>query len=94
VDDEKPFMMYVAFLAPHDPRQSPNEYVERYNCESIDLPPNFAPEHPFNEGDHLIRDELLALFPRTPEIVQKFIGEYYAMIEHTDVQIGRVLDAL
>ena len=94
VDSEKPFMMYVAFLAPHDPRQSPDEYVKRYLADTIDVPNNFAPEHPFNEGDHLIRDELLAPYPRTPEIIQKFIGEYYAMIEHTDAQIGRILDAL
>ena len=89
-----PFMMYVAFLAPHDPRQSPDEYVEKYPAQSIDLPVNFMGEHPFDQGDHYIRDEILARFPRDPDVVKGFIGEYYAMIEHLDAQIGRVIDAL
>ena len=29
-NDEDPFFMYLAFNAPHDPRQSPKEYVEMY----------------------------------------------------------------
>ncbi len=89
-----PFMMYVAFLAPHDPRQSPDNYVAKYPAKSIDLPASYTTEHPFNQGDHYIRDELLADFPRKPEVVKGFIGEYYAMIEHMDRQIGRVLNAL
>ncbi len=89
-----PFMMYVAFLAPHDPRQSPDSYVAKYPGNTIDLPVSYAQEHPFNQGDHYIRDEILADFPRKPEVVKSFIGEYYAMIEHMDTQIGRVLDAL
>lgn len=92
--DAKPFMMYVAFLAPHDPRQSPDEYVEKYPAQSIDLPESFMGEHPFDQGDHYIRDEILMRFPRDPENVKGFIGEYYAMIEHVDMQIGRILDAL
>lgn len=89
-----PFMMYVAFLAPHDPRQSPDSYVAKYPGNTIDLPASYKTEHPFNQGDHYIRDEILADFPRKPEVVKNFIGEYYAMIEHMDTQIGKVLDAL
>lgn len=91
---DAPFMMYVAFLAPHDPRQSPDEYIAKYPAQSIKLPPSFMAEHPFDQGDHYIRDEILARFPRDPGVVKGFIGEYYAMIEHLDAQIGRVLDAL
>jgi len=89
-----PFMMYVAFLAPHDPRQSPDSYVAKYPGNTIDLPVSYKTEHPFNQGDHYIRDEILADFPRKPEVIKDFIGEYYAMIEHMDTQIGKVLDAL
>ncbi|MCK4879731.1 MAG: sulfatase-like hydrolase/transferase, partial [Bacteroidales bacterium] len=34
----QPFFMYVAFNAPHDPRQSPKEYVDLYPLENISLP--------------------------------------------------------
>ena len=47
---EKPFFMYLAFNAPHDPRQSPKEYVDRYPLERIALPRNFIPEYPYKES--------------------------------------------
>ena len=89
-----PFFMYVAFHAPHDPRQSPKEFVDMYPPESIKIPPNYLPEHPFDQGDHKLRDEVLAPFPRTKEAVQLHLSEYYAIISHADHQIGRILDSL
>ena len=91
---ENPFFMYVAFNAPHDPRQAPQEYLDRYPTDKITVPPNFLPEHPFDQGEHKTRDELLAPFPRTEHAVQVHRREYYAIISHMDVQIGRILDAL
>ena len=41
-----------------------------------------------------IRDEVLAPFPRTPEIVQQHIADYYGMITHMDAEMGRVLQTL
>jgi arylsulfatase A-like enzyme len=91
---EKPFFMYVAFNAPHDPRQSIKEFVEMYPREKIEIPENFLPEHPFDQGDHRIRDEKLAPFPRTKEAVQLHRQEYYGILSHLDHQIGRILTAL
>ncbi len=92
--DTQPFFMYVAFHAPHDPRQAPKEFVDMYPPEQIAVPPNYLPEHPFDQGDHRLRDETLAPFPRTKEAVQVHRSEYYAIITHVDRQIGRILDAL
>ncbi|MCL2659213.1 MAG: sulfatase-like hydrolase/transferase [Acidobacteriaceae bacterium] len=91
---DTPFFMYVGWNSPHDPRQAPKEYVDMYPQDKIEVPPNFLPEHPFNQGDHKVRDELLAPFPRTREAVQLHRREYYAHITYLDVQIGRILDAL
>ncbi|OQB29632.1 MAG: Arylsulfatase [Bacteroidetes bacterium ADurb.Bin174] len=93
----RPSFMYCAFNAPHDPRQSPQEYVEQYSIESIPLPGNFLPEHPFNKEmgtGRGMRDEKLAPFPRTSYAVKKHIQEYYGIISHLDEQIGRILKAL
>ena len=94
---ESPFFMYLAFNAPHDPRQSPAEYVARYPASSILIPDNFQPLYPYASeigcGPKL-RDERLAAFPRTPEAIQVHRQEYYAIITHMDAMIGRVLDAL
>jgi arylsulfatase A-like enzyme len=89
-----PFFMYVAFNAPHDPRQAPREYLDLYPPASLKLPPNFSPKHPFVIDSYTGRDEILAPYPRTPEIVRVHLQEYYALITHLDAQIGRVLDAL
>ncbi|MBN2449639.1 MAG: sulfatase-like hydrolase/transferase, partial [Lentisphaeria bacterium] len=91
---QRPFFLYVSFNAPHDPRQSPRRFLDLYPPDRIGLPPSYLPEHPFDQGDKRIRDERLAPFPRTPEAVRLHRAEYYAIITHFDVQIGRILDAL
>jgi len=93
-DPGNPFLMYVAFLAPHDPRIMPKEFLEMYDPADVELPPNFLPEHPFPNGALDIRDELLAAKPRNADEIRKHIAEYYAMITHLDFEIGRVLDEL
>ena len=91
----EPFFMYVAFHAPHDPRQSPKEYLDMYPTDKIKIPPNYLPEHPFDQGErYSLRDEKLAPFPRSEEAVKVHLQEYYAIISHADAQIGRILDAL
>ena len=93
-ENSKPFMMYVAFLAPHDPRQSPDDFLAQYPPEDIELPANFMKFHPFDQGDYYLRDEVLAGFPRSPKVVRENISDYYAMITHMDAQIARIFDAL
>lgn len=93
-DKSKPFLAYVSFMAPHDPRTMPQEYLDMYDEEAIPLPPNFLGGHPFDNGNIHGRDEELEGWPRTPEAVRRHIREYYAMITHADAQIKRVLDAL
>ena len=95
--DERPFFAYVAFNAPHDPRQSPREYVEMYPLENISIPESFLPEYPYKDKmgcSGKLRDERLAPFPRTPYAVKVNRQEYYAIISHMDAQIGRILDKL
>lgn len=89
-----PFCAYVAYTAPHDPRMAPKEYADLYDPKKITLPRNFMSEHPFDNGDMKLRDEKLAPWPRTPEIVREHIAAYYAMITHLDANIGRVLKVL
>jgi arylsulfatase A-like enzyme len=92
--NDQPFYAYVAFQTPHDPRQSPEEFRKLYQDKDMPLAASFMPEHPFDNGMLRIRDENLAPFPRTPETVRKHIADYYAVISHTDAQIGRILESL
>jgi len=95
--DDRPFFMYLAFNAPHDPRQSPGEYVEKYPLEKVSLPENFLAEYPYKDDigcQKGLRDEKLAPFPRTPNAIKVNRQEYYAIITHMDEQVGKILDAL
>lgn len=94
--DENPFFAYVAFNAPHDPRQSPQEYLDRYPVESVPLPKSFMPSYPYAKqiGCWNVRAEGMAPRPRTERAVKTHRREYYALISHLDTQLGRILDAL
>lgn len=91
---DQPFCMYTAFTSPHDPRTPPAEFAEMYPPEQIELPPNFARMHPFDNGHLHGRDESLAAHPRDPDEIRQHIADYYGMISHLDAQIGRLLDEL
>jgi arylsulfatase A-like enzyme len=89
-----PFLAYVSFTSPHDPRTPPEAYAALYDPARITLPPNVRPEHPFDNGELAIRDEELLPRPLTSDAVRRELAAYYAMISEVDAQIGRVLDAL
>ncbi|MCC5835979.1 MAG: sulfatase-like hydrolase/transferase [Opitutales bacterium] len=94
---DKPFFMYLAFNAPHDPRQSPKRFVDMYPVEQIKVPASYLPEYPYKDAigcTPLLRDEALAPFPRTEYAVKVHRQEYYAIITHMDEQIGHILEAL
>jgi arylsulfatase A-like enzyme len=89
-----PFLCYLPFDAPHDPHIVPDAFTTRYDPASLPLPPNFLPEHPFDNGEMKIRDEVLLPWPRTPDAVRSMLAEYYRYVSYLDQQIGRVLEAL
>jgi arylsulfatase A-like enzyme len=91
---DKSFFCYVAFTAPHDPRSPRKDYIDMYPPASIPLPGNFMKLHPF-QFDYLnIRDETLAPWPRTPEIIQESLADYYALITHLDSRVGDIIETL
>jgi len=93
-DSDAPFFAYVSFTAPHDPRDTHAKYHAMYDADKLPTPVSFMPRHPFDNGEMTIRDEKLAPWPRTPEIVRQHIADYYAMITHADAQMALVLEAL
>lgn len=94
---KNPFFMYIAFNAPHDPRQSPQEFLDKYPVSRIKLPASFLPDYPHKDAIGCgsgLRDEKLAPFPRTENSIKVHRREYYALITHLDQQIGRILSSL
>ncbi len=91
---EQPFFLYLSYLAPHDPRTMPEDFLRMYDPEKISLPENYMTEHPFLFGVESIRDEVLASYPRKEGEVRRHLAEYYGMISHLDHEIGRVVAKL
>jgi len=91
---DRPWFMYLALHSPHDPFQCPEPYASMYDAASMPLPPNYMPEHPFDNGVMLIRDEKLLPWPREQDAIRQYRARYYSMISHHDHHLGRVLDAL
>lgn len=94
---DKPFFMYLAFNAPHDPRQSPKKYVDMYPLDKVEVPESFLEMYPYKDEigcDPSLRDEKLAPFPRTEYSIKVHRQEYYAIITHMDDQIGRIVKHL
>ena len=89
-----PFFCYVPFDGPHDPHIVPKDFPVHYDPAKIPLPANFLPEHPFNNGEMKIRDELLLPHPRPPAKVQAMNADYYRYISYLDMLMGQVIAAL
>ena len=93
-DGTKPFFSYLAFDGPHDPHIVPDGFPVTYDPTSIPLPPNFLPQHPFDNGEMVVRDEQLLKWPRSEADVKEMLSEYYRYVTFLDVQVGRILDAV
>ena len=93
-EDKRPYFAYIAFTSPHDPRNVLPDYGHKYDADTLKVPENFLPEHPFDNGELAIRDELVLPPPRTEGQIRNELALYYGMVSEVDLQIGRVLDAL
>lgn len=93
-NDDKPFFMYVSYMAPHDPRSMPQEFFDLYDADNLSLTPNVMSEHPFDFGIKKVRDEQLEDYPRTMTAIKEHLRDYYAMISHLDASVGRIIESL
>jgi choline-sulfatase len=94
--DDRPFMLTVSYIQPHDPYLAPRADWGRYDHDAIDMPavPSVAPD----QRDPLSR-RLYELYDRgeyrvTDEHIRNARHGYYAMISYVDRKFGELLNAL
>ncbi len=92
--DDRPLFLYLALISPHDPFDSPEPFASMYSPDDTPLPDNYMPQHPFDNGEMQIRDELLEPWPRTQDAMRRYRACYHGLISHHDAQIGRLLHQL
>lgn len=90
----RPFLMYLAGPAPHDPYLGPEEFFEKYRTREIPMPPDYLPEHPFDNGEMNVRYEHHFPPPRSEETIRQVLQEYYAVIDQLDTELARLLAEL
>lgn len=107
-EDADPFLIYLGFSHPHDPRHGRPELLANYGASNegpsatLDdkapkLPINYLPAHPFHHGHKGLRDEVKVqgvLARRDEATIRNEIGRQFACSENIDTQIGRVLAKL
>jgi arylsulfatase A-like enzyme len=107
-DNDPPFLIYLGFSHPHDPRNALPELAAKYGAHndgppsmidprSPSLPKNYLTKHPFNNSDLNVRDEkaVQGVMDRRDEVtIRNELGREFACIENMDRQIGRVLESL
>lgn len=104
---DKPFFLYLAYGAMHAPHHAPKEYIDKYKGEfdegwdvirekwfarqkELGVIPEDAELTPRNE---LVRpwEELTA---NEKKIAARYMEVFAGMLEHTDAQIGRLIEYL
>ena len=98
---DQPWLFSVNPFAPHHPFDPPAEYLARYRPENMPLPkhrPGELDRKPrYQQLDHHWAHNTpggMDVAALTPPESQRITAAYYAMVEHIDHEVGRMLDAL
>ncbi|HEY3413134.1 MAG TPA: sulfatase-like hydrolase/transferase [Armatimonadota bacterium] len=95
-----PWLMSVNIFAPHHPFDPPKEYLDRYDPDKLPDPDYVEGELEnkpvFQRVDHdgAYGGMLLGYSKMSPRERREVTAAYYAMIEHVDDNVGRMLKAL
>lgn len=95
-DDERPWCLFVGFVAPHFPLVVPQEFYDLYPPESLPSvklhPSTGYQRHPWVEKQNVMADTESKF--RDPEERLSAIAAYYGLCSWLDHNVGRVLEGL
>lgn len=86
---DNPYFLYVAFNAPHVPRQTEDRYYDLYPADEMPLPPSVQPG-PLNANVKYNYTQA----PLSLQTMKNRRQQNNAMVTHMDDRIGDILDAL
>lgn len=97
---DSPWLFSINCFDPHHPFDPPKEYLDRYDPDKLPDPDYVVGELKnktiFQQVDHdgAYGGMLLAYSKMTPRERREVTAAYYAMVEHVDHNVGRILDYL
>ncbi len=95
-EKDKPWVLFVSFVAPHFPLTAPPEHFYRYWGRELPMPKLYAreqrPTHPYlvDYGRNFNYDDYF----ESPQDVKKALSGYFGLVSYLDENVGKVLGAL
>ena len=93
---DKPWVLFVSFVAPHFPLTAPPEWYYRYYLTDLPWPKQYdkveRPHHPYLDDYARVVDYDTHF--NSPDDVKRAIAGYYGLVSATDQHIGNILEAL
>jgi choline-sulfatase len=96
VKENKPWVLYVSFVAPHFPLTAPPEHFYKYWGKDIPMPLLYAreerPKHPYLEDyrNSFCYDDYF----ENADQVKKALCGYFGLVSYLDENIGKILKTL
>jgi choline-sulfatase len=95
-NDDRPFMLTVSVMQPHDPYQGLRRFWDLYSADEIDMPAE--PKRKAGRRSQ-IEERMYRLYDRdeirlSPRQIRDARRAYYAMISYCDDLLGRLMRAL
>lgn len=90
-DGESPLFLFAGPVGPHDPYCPPQQFLDLYDPESIQLPPSFHDD--LADRPALYR-RTKGMFRLTEEEHRESLRRYYAYCSYEDWLFGRLLDSI
>ncbi len=91
----KPWAMYVGFVAPHFPLIAPQAFYDRYPVDKVPFPDMYAhdqrPRHPFTDA---MRKSMCFDEPFDEPMVRRAIAAYFGLTSFLDDNVGKILRVL
>ncbi|MFW6271119.1 MAG: sulfatase/phosphatase domain-containing protein, partial [Bacillota bacterium] len=89
---DEPWCQFIGTLGPHDPYFVPEEFLEKYDIEDIELPDNFYDD--LKDKPNLYQRTQVPFNQLTEEEHREAIRHYLAFCSYEDYLFGKVLDTL
>jgi arylsulfatase A-like enzyme len=90
---DKPWCLYVGLIGPHDPYFVPQQFLDMYDIDDIELPENYADD--LEDKPHLYQRMRRQIFDQLSEReVRESIRHFRAYCTYLDYQFGQILQGL
>lgn len=90
--DDKPQLMFVGFIKPHHPFDTPPPWRDMYNPQKLTFLPGWTDN--VSDRDYAAYPGFFDMKTLTPDVHREILRQYYASITQIDDYVGKFMDLL